>query len=299
MAAPPVKGWESQILHGVGAPVTAENVKALHAWLQAEGGSAANNPFNTTQPAQGATSYNSVGVRNYVSPQQGIAATVQTLLNGRYGNVVAALRHGGSAVKVGEAIAASPWGTGSGVLRVLGAGNVSTAPVVGPAAKTAAVPDVLGLDTGTGTSSLDALVAVLLGRQFQPPQVQPTGVPGNPSVHIETPTVEPGTDHALQLAQDYMAATQPAFTNPGLARYLHGLNGIPLPASTAKQAALGEHTDTPRAGDVAFFGSPPSHQAVMVGPQTGLHFTDNGHAIRVSAIGAHPYASALTTVRRY
>src|SRR5690349_15122553 len=121
------------ILRGVGAPITPANLTALQAWHQAEGGQAANNPFNTTQPLQGATSYNSVGVRNYPTPEAGIQATVQTLTNGRYGNILGALKAGNDPTAVARAIAQSPWGTGSGVLRVLGAGEGAQTPLT-PAA---------------------------------------------------------------------------------------------------------------------------------------------------------------------
>ena len=124
MAAPRVANWQALVLKGIGAPVTPQNLMYVNTWARAEGGSASNNPFNTTQLAPGATSYNSVGVRNYTSPQQGIQATVQTLLNGRYGNIISALRQGTSAKAAAEALANSPWGTGSLVLKALGSSPV-------------------------------------------------------------------------------------------------------------------------------------------------------------------------------
>ena len=127
MAVPTLQGWQNAILGGVGAPVTPENVQLMNAWAQAEGGGASNNPFNTTEPAQGATSYNSVGVQNYQTPQQGIAATIATLQNGRYGNVLSALQAGNNPMAVAQAIAASPWGTGQGVVNVLKGGGISSA----------------------------------------------------------------------------------------------------------------------------------------------------------------------------
>jgi hypothetical protein len=114
--------WATDLLNQLGLPVTAENVKALGAWAQAEGTKATYNPLATTQSMPGATSFNRVGVRNYASYSDGIAATARTLTNGHYPNILAALRSGTSAVAVAQAVANSPWGTGSGVLRVLGAG---------------------------------------------------------------------------------------------------------------------------------------------------------------------------------
>lgn len=111
--------FATDLLTRLGMPVTSENVRAVVAWARAEGTAAANNPLATTQPMEGATRFNSAGVRNYSSYQEGLEATVRTLQNGRYDNVLAALRAGTSADDVGRAVAASPWGTGEGVLRVL------------------------------------------------------------------------------------------------------------------------------------------------------------------------------------
>ncbi|HZP27853.1 MAG TPA: hypothetical protein VFC99_02780 [Acidimicrobiia bacterium] len=113
--------WTTDLLKQLGVPVTSENIRALAAWAQAEGTKAAYNPLATTQSMPGATSFNGVGVRNYASYADGILATAQTLTNGRYSNILAALRAGNSAVDVARAVASSPWGTGQGVLRVLGA----------------------------------------------------------------------------------------------------------------------------------------------------------------------------------
>jgi hypothetical protein len=87
------------------------NVYALLAWMKAEGGSAHFNPMNTTQKASGSTPYNSAGVQNYTSWNQGIQATVATLTNGSYGPVLAALRGDKGAQAIAQAVGASPWGT--------------------------------------------------------------------------------------------------------------------------------------------------------------------------------------------
>ena len=121
--------WQRSLLRSIGAPATADNLRFLDAWQRAEGGTAANNPLNTTQHAPGASAYNSVGVRNYGSPQVGLEATKQTLLNGHYDPIVSQLRSGrASAAKLAQAVEASPWGTGGGVLRVLGEGGIAVPP---------------------------------------------------------------------------------------------------------------------------------------------------------------------------
>lgn len=108
--------WAQALLGGLGIAATTENVRAIVAWERAEGGhwsnSARFNPLNTTQQMPSSQSMNSVGVQAYTSWSQGIAATVQTLRNGRYEGVLVALRQGQCAPCVASAVGASPWGTG-------------------------------------------------------------------------------------------------------------------------------------------------------------------------------------------
>jgi cell pole-organizing protein PopZ len=111
------------LLSALGAPQTAENVRAIAAWAQAEGTSAAFNPLATTETAPDATNFNGVGVKNYPTYAEGVQATVATLMNGRYSNILAALADGSSAQRVAQAIAQSPWGTGTRVLQVLQSGG--------------------------------------------------------------------------------------------------------------------------------------------------------------------------------
>ncbi len=124
--------WATDVLKKVGAPVTSENLAALTTWMRFEGGgggkatglgknSANWNPLNTTQGAPGSTSMNSVGVQSYLSKDQGLDATVKTLQNGNYGQVLSALKEGKSSSAVLAAVAASPWGTFQGARDTSGA----------------------------------------------------------------------------------------------------------------------------------------------------------------------------------
>ena len=103
-------------------------------WMKFEGGgggkatglgknSAMYNPLNTTQGAPGAKSMNSVGVKSYNSWDQGMEATVQTLMNGKYSGILAALQQGTNTAGVLSAVNASPWGT---KIPGYAAGNPST-----------------------------------------------------------------------------------------------------------------------------------------------------------------------------
>ena len=80
-------------------PITSENVRAIAAWEQAEGTKASFNPLATTQSGfAGETKFNSVGVKNYATYQDGIDANAHALLNGRYTNILDALRAPGKPV---------------------------------------------------------------------------------------------------------------------------------------------------------------------------------------------------------
>lgn len=87
-------GFAQQVLYQLGFPQTAQNINFLVAWANREGGGGANNPLNTTQRYAGSTSFNKVGVQNYATIQDGITATVQTLNNGYYKDILAALKSG-------------------------------------------------------------------------------------------------------------------------------------------------------------------------------------------------------------
>jgi hypothetical protein len=112
--------WANDFLSKLGMPVTSENVRAMKAWQQAEGTAARFNPLATTQGGfDGATRFNSVGVKNYMTYQDGIDANIKAITNGRYGNILSALQAGTDAMSVGTAIKNSPWGTGGLVERIL------------------------------------------------------------------------------------------------------------------------------------------------------------------------------------
>ncbi len=113
------------LLAALNMPLTFSNVQAINAWMKAETGSQgpgtpAFNPLATTQKYGSYSNFNSVGVKNYSDYHTGVMATANVMVNGRYNDVLAALSRGNDAHAVGAAVAASPWGTGDGVLRVLG-----------------------------------------------------------------------------------------------------------------------------------------------------------------------------------
>lgn len=114
--------FANRLTKGLGAKVTLHTRRAWQAQMQAEGGSAKNNPFNTTLSMPGATRYNDVGVRNYVSAEQGVKATIDTFkFKGHgYERIIKSLKENAPATEILKAVGESDWGTsGSLALDVL------------------------------------------------------------------------------------------------------------------------------------------------------------------------------------
>jgi len=107
------------ILDALGYPQTKLAVTDIMSWEAAEGGAwnggARYNPLNTTEPMSGASNFNSVGVKNYSSWEDGIQATVKTLNNGHYTDILNALSIGGTQ-DFGVTVGDSHWGTESFVV---------------------------------------------------------------------------------------------------------------------------------------------------------------------------------------
>lgn len=122
MADLTIEQFAVRVLHGIGAPITKQNVRAMVGWSKAEGGHFNNkaryNPLNTTQPMAGAGNTGSQGnIKVYKSWDQGIQATVKTIKNGHYGPIISALHRGSSAEAVAVAIGHTPWGTMGGLVQ--------------------------------------------------------------------------------------------------------------------------------------------------------------------------------------
>lgn len=99
-----------QILMGIGAPVTPENMAFMYAWRECETSLGAssnlycNNPFNTTWDmdpkgiefcSSESNMYcktNSHGVKSYKNMKIGILATIKTILSGKYENLLNGLK---------------------------------------------------------------------------------------------------------------------------------------------------------------------------------------------------------------
>lgn len=112
---------------------TRRRVTFMLAWGRGEFGSkpcdgvpdqgARYNLFATTRDVPGSTWYNTFGeglhVRNYPDAATGELAIADTLRNGNYPGILAAIADGRSADAMAAALAASPWGTGDNAVAAL------------------------------------------------------------------------------------------------------------------------------------------------------------------------------------
>lgn len=168
-------GWDTNVLKQLGYPVTAQNLAFLRRWHLAEGGTASYNPLNTTQPWQGASSYNSVGVKNFPNAQAGIAATVKTLKNGNYPAILQALKSGNPSWSAQLAQNLSTWGTGSSWMKGYKNGPLPPAPQGSPQAS-APIGQSQTAMPSPGTDQFKSLLASQLLQAGQHGGISPQGL---------------------------------------------------------------------------------------------------------------------------
>jgi hypothetical protein len=134
------------VLKGINAPITPENLKLLVGWRQAEGGSAKHNPFNTTWNKPNSDFYNCLsknkqgkcvsGVRNYASRYDGIKATIDTLKQPIFKSLVEQLQTGRSTASEmsRNQNVFKKWGTKDLIIKVIDGYNAGSTPKPKPIA---------------------------------------------------------------------------------------------------------------------------------------------------------------------
>lgn len=110
--------WARRFLEEMALPSCRSNLVVVVAWQVQEFTQAAWNPLATTHRMPGSTDFNSVGVQNFVSLQQGLQATRETIDNGydvyRYGAIVRSLAACADPMATALAVNASAWCSGCG-----------------------------------------------------------------------------------------------------------------------------------------------------------------------------------------
>jgi peptidoglycan hydrolase CwlO-like protein len=109
----PFGDWAARFLRYLDAPTCRDNLVVVMAWQANEFTQARWNPLATTHRMKRSTSFNEVGVQNYVSLTQGVRASAETLTGGAtsygYGAILDALGRCEEAMTTAEAIRASAW----------------------------------------------------------------------------------------------------------------------------------------------------------------------------------------------
>ena len=100
------------VFEKIDAPIDGPRLAFGVAWAAFENTEAMNNPWATTEPWVDAIEYNNAGVKNYRTFENGVDATVATLLNGDYNFLLRVLRNRHSTIRQClNALDCSPWGS--------------------------------------------------------------------------------------------------------------------------------------------------------------------------------------------
>src|SRR5579862_340361 len=100
-----------------GKPLSTNNVHSLVIWACSEnsyentGTKAKWNPWDTTEGEPGSTEFNSAGVKDYPTIQEGLKAFWDTLNNGFYPHIVEALEASSVPALTCQLVCDSPWGS--------------------------------------------------------------------------------------------------------------------------------------------------------------------------------------------
>ena len=156
--------WAHSLLSALDVPITSQNLAIIVGWATAEGGAgpqfgvpaniASYNPLNTTQTEPGSvgTPGNVPPVQAYANWAQGLQATVTTLNNGNYPDILDMLQSGtASAAVAARTIDGSKWGTRDLTAALISGADISTA-TTGDAVQSITGGGVYGLG-GTGTTA--------------------------------------------------------------------------------------------------------------------------------------------------
>lgn len=197
--------WARAVLARGNWTMTTALLQGLVAVCVGEGSQAVDNPADDELREPSSTDYNSAGVQNYDSWDEGVEAVVLTLNNGYYPRTGAVLAAGGPAAAFVTAWAEEPWGTWDG--------NVDAA-LADLAEVTAAWPN--------GPATVEVAGS--------PPVTPPLPAPATGASPATTPTTEEAFDMA---AQDTISggtwvvdSTGAVYSFDG-APYLGGLNNHP------------------------------------------------------------------------
>lgn len=277
--------WRTAVLRKLGAKPTKQNLKFLDTWQRWEGGHTNNdarfNWLNTTKDAPGALgSINSVGVKKFKSFGHGVQATVATLKNGRYEDIIDALKSG-DPYRRNPSAGLQTWVSGSPT------GNPGYASkILGGKATAQSRPALLGApprvprgkaqsgawDYAMGLIFADdpEMISIMASHDDLDPVVQEKGIvdPGGSLKYVDLPSGRFGdlVDAAqTQLGKPYVFGSGPdtkSFDCSDLIQWAYKQIGVNLPRVTYDQIKVGRSVKGQKLqpGDLVF---PHSGHVVM------------------------------------
>lgn len=284
--------WEVDVLKLVGAPATKQNLKFLRSWQAREGGWTHNdatfNPLNTTHgPGR---SINSVGVKQFADYDTGMRMTADTILNGRYPNIVQGLR-AGNPYKFDIGGDLSTWVSGSRTKgldyarRVTGGRGVASQPTHSPTPQSTFVPAGFPAQKGRKQAARAMLAVAMsyaktgqinnnkmakaLGAVSRLGTVEPPSYK-TAKAQARTPLANGVADRVLaaaheQVGKPYVFGSGPdtsSFDCSDLIQWAYKQVGIEIPRTTFDQVNVGRPVDPKnlKPGDLVF---PSDHHVVM------------------------------------
>jgi len=192
------ESWALDFLLRAQLPPSEPNLQVVYSWEFAEsaGGGGMWNPLNTTEQWPNTTDFNSVGVKNYATREDGLNATAKVIHEHYYTQVIASFERASSALATKFFIEASPWGTrhivllplptlpnvGDDTMQLVASPHKPSIPGRSPAAIwDPAHPNIIRLTNGASIAGDRAGV----GERIWEPPIPPgcTGIGLAPTVH--------------------------------------------------------------------------------------------------------------------
>jgi cell wall-associated NlpC family hydrolase len=276
------------VLAGLGLQGTPNQVAFFTGLAAAEGTEARNNPFATSYIlGRGETKFNSHGVKNYLSPEDGVRATVETFRLRYYKKVMRLLKADAPVADVAKALSQSPYVGGSQSVRDAHARNITR-----------------------NSQRADFESPALTG----PVNVQQA------SSTYATENAQTRAQRIIDLAKQYQgtaytwggASPDGGFDCSGFTKWLLERNGFEnIPHYAADQFRLGQNVDKNalKPGDLVFFNMKkdgPGHMGLYIGNGQFIHAsgsqsrqgTGADRGVKVSNLNDGWYARNYVGARR-
>jgi cell wall-associated NlpC family hydrolase len=84
------------------------------------------------------------------------------------------------------------------------------------------------------------------------------------------------------------------FDCSGLTRWCYDAAGVSIPRVAEQQRLAGKATNTPRPGDLVFFGAPATHCGIVISASQMIHAPHTGDVVKVAPLSAAGHHKPMT-----